>query len=73
MNSVLLFLINILLCTTYMLNIYCNLTLDSVLLIIQDSVLLHNTIRHNIGYGNLNASEEQIYRSVLAARIIAIV
>lgn len=35
----------------------------------QDSVLFHNTIKHNIAYGNLKASEEEIYRAAKMAEL----
>jgi len=35
----------------------------------QDSVLFHNTIKHNIGYGNLNASDEQIFKAAQMAEL----
>ena len=35
----------------------------------QDSVLLHNTIKHNINYGNLNADEDAV---ILAAKMAEI-
>ena len=34
----------------------------AIAIVPQDSVLFHNTIRHNIAYGNLSASEDQIFR-----------
>ena len=33
----------------------------------QDSVLLHNTIKHNIAYGNLTASDDQVFRFIFSA------
>ena len=35
----------------------------------QDSVLFHNTIKHNINYGNLNANEDDV---ILAAKMAEI-
>jgi len=35
----------------------------------QDSVLLHNTIHHNIAYGNLHASEEEVIRAAKVAEL----
>jgi len=35
----------------------------------QDSVLFHNTIRHNIGYGDLGADQEQIQRAARMAEL----
>jgi len=35
----------------------------------QDSVLFHNTIRHNIGYGDLQADQEQIQRAARMAEL----
>ena len=35
----------------------------------QDSVLFHNTIKHNINYGNLDASEHQVTSAAQMAEI----
>ena len=35
----------------------------------QDSVLFHNTIKHNIHYGNLNASEDCVVKAAKMAEI----
>nr|AHK05636.1 ATP-binding cassette transporter sub-family B member 7 [Tigriopus japonicus] len=35
----------------------------------QDSVLFHNTIRHNIAYGNLDASDDQVMEAAKMAEI----
>ena len=35
----------------------------------QDSVLFHNTILHNINYGNLDASEEEVIEAAKMAEI----
>ena len=35
----------------------------------QDCVLFHNTIKHNIAYGNLNATEEQIIEAAKMAEL----
>jgi len=35
----------------------------------QDSVLLHNTIKHNIAYGNLTASDDQVFRAANMAEL----
>jgi ATP-binding cassette subfamily B (MDR/TAP) protein 7 len=35
----------------------------------QDSVLFHNTIHHNISYGNLNAAEEEVITAAQMAEI----
>ena len=35
----------------------------------QDSVLFHNTIKHNINYGNLNATEDQVINAAQMAEI----
>ena len=35
----------------------------------QDSVLFHNSIKHNINYGNLNASEDQVVNAAQMAEI----
>uniref|UniRef100_A0A6G3MEK8 Iron-sulfur clusters transporter ABCB7, mitochondrial n=1 Tax=Henneguya salminicola TaxID=69463 RepID=A0A6G3MEK8_HENSL len=45
---------------------YKNLTLESVRkkisVVPQDQVLFHNTIMYNIKYGNINSTQEEIYR-----------
>ena len=35
----------------------------------QDTVLFHDTVFHNIHYGNLNASDEEVYEAARAAQI----
>ena len=35
----------------------------------QDSVLFHNTIKHNINYGNLEANEDAVMQSAKMAEI----
>ena len=35
----------------------------------QDSVLLHNTIKHNIAYGNLEATEEEVMEAAKMAEL----
>ena len=34
----------------------------AIAIVPQDSVLFHNTIKHNIAYGKLSASDDQVYR-----------
>ena len=34
----------------------------AIAIVPQDSVLFHNTIKHNIAYGNLAAADDQVYR-----------
>jgi len=41
----------------------------AIAIVPQDSVLFHNTIRHNIAYGNLSASEDQIFRAAEMAEL----
>ena len=41
----------------------------AIAIVPQDSVLFHNTIKHNIAYGNLAAADDQVYRwSNIASR-----
>ena len=35
----------------------------------QDTVLFHNTIKHNINYGNLDASEDQVIKAAQMAEL----
>ena len=42
----------------------------AIAIVPQDSVLFHNTIRHNIAYGNLSASEDQIFRYYTVKTIV---
>jgi len=41
----------------------------NIAIVPQDSVLFHNTIHHNIRYGDLSASEEQIFRAARMAEL----
>jgi len=41
----------------------------NIAIVPQDSVLFHNTIQHNIKYGNLEASEEQVFRAAKMAEL----
>ena len=50
-----------------------DLDLDSlrkqIAIVPQDSVLFHNTIKHNIHYGNLNAEEDEVVKAAQMAEI----
>lgn len=41
----------------------------SIAIVPQDSVLFHDTIKHNLHYGDLSASEEQVTRAAQMAEI----
>jgi len=41
----------------------------NIAIVPQDSVLFHNTIHHNIRYGDLTASEEQVFRAARMAEL----
>ena len=51
----------------------CNIDVEclrkEIAVVPQDSVLFHNTIKHNINYGNLNANEDDV---ILAAKMAEI-
>ena len=51
----------------------CNVNLDSlrrqIAIVPQDSVLFHNTIRHNIGYGDLSAGVEKVEEAAKMAEL----
>jgi len=41
----------------------------NIAIVPQDSVLMHNTIKHNIAYGNLNASDDEVFRAARMAEL----
>jgi len=41
----------------------------NIAIVPQDSVLFHNTIKHNIAYGDLNACEEDVFRAARMAEL----
>jgi len=41
----------------------------NIAIVPQDSVLMHNTIKHNIAYGNLTASDEAVFRAARMAEL----
>jgi len=41
----------------------------AIAIVPQDCVLFHNTIKHNIGYGNLSASDEEVFRAAKMAEL----
>merc|ERR1719483_525604 len=41
----------------------------AIAIVPQDSVLFHNTIKHNIAYGNLAAADDQVYRAAEMAEL----